>query len=52
MRKYPSLTNQTDLTHMQSFNQIVCSNDKTSGKNRIKKMKKKGDTKPLVDRKL
>lgn len=43
MRKYPPLT-KTDLTHMQSFNQIVRSKDKTSGKNRIKEKKKKKGT--------
>ncbi|KAM7369860.1 hypothetical protein PAMP_011150 [Pampus punctatissimus] len=32
----PSLTNHTQLTHMQSFNQIAHSGDKRSGKNRVR----------------
>lgn len=35
-----SLANQTQLTHMQSFNQIARGGDKRSGKNKIKNTKK------------
>lgn len=46
-----SPTIQTQLTHMQSFNQIVHSDDK-KWEELDKKKKKKRNTKPLVDRKL
>lgn len=44
----------TQLTHMQSVNQMTRSGDKKQweAQDRMKKEKKKQDTKPLVDKKL
>lgn len=40
--RHPPLTHNTQLTHMQSFNQIARGGDKTSRKNKIQELRKGG----------